>query len=286
MEIVNADLHNHFRTRTGEPFNVRYMDRILQSISKNIGRGSLIGLVNMVGREGDDRNFERFSQAISRSGIGVVKRRSGVIYVPNYDIAFVKGFEVATNIGHVLSMGVPDDLKLESSLTWQEIYRRVRDVGGANVIPHPYHFLEGVIKKLIDLGRKEEIGEMLRTSDAWEALNGEAKLFFNPNGDAIEAHKRLKREDYSLGCIGVSDGHSYSEAGVVYTRLGMPKAVSELIDNGSMGPAICEAVRASRVEDIVCQSELVPIIGATKHAIEILIHQIAHKSRQRDLTTI
>ena len=103
----------------------------------------------------------------------------------------IPGEEIKTNGGHILAIGIEEDIK---SRIANEAVEEIHDKGGIAIIAHPIRFMRPSVSKI----------------DAVEAIN--ARCFPSQNKKAMEyAEKR------GLPVTAGSDAHYLAEAGKAYT---------------------------------------------------------------------
>lgn len=107
------------------------------------------------------------------------------------DFLIIPGEEIKTNAGHILALGIYEEIK---SRDGEEVIEEIHDNGGIAVIAHPFRFSRPRVKKI----------------DAVEIING--RNFPIQNKRAIIYARKL---NYPV--TGGSDGHFIWEMGRVYT---------------------------------------------------------------------
>lgn len=272
---INTDLHTHLRTYTQTAFDSRHVEKLAEITRQKLGPGGIVGLVNMIGKEGDDRNFELFSHVAGSCGRSVYRPKDGLVYIPKLDIFFLKGLEIDTLEGHLLGFFLPENSKIPAREPWQDTVRRIQDLGGISGTPHPYSPW-GIAYNLLKKLREEEANELFQNVDFIEVLNGESRLTPGKNAQALEAYE-LVRKKRQVGAIGVSDSHSVMEVGNIYTTLYLPVSTKELFDNDKPSEKLKRAIINATPEVITCDNPIIPIIGALKHGIEIASSKLAQQ---------
>ncbi len=117
-----------------------------------------------------------------------------------YDLIGVPGIEVSTKAGHLLAIGVEEKIPKNQSL--DKTVEKVRELGGAAVIPHPFQRTRHGIKK-----KKINKLDAIETYNSWIFTgyrNRRAKKF---------AEKR------NIPGIASSDAHSIKSIGRAYTEI-------------------------------------------------------------------
>jgi predicted metal-dependent phosphoesterase TrpH len=119
---------------------------------------------------------------------------------PQYGLIGVPGVEVSTSHGHLLALGVEE--KPPKRQPFADTVERVRELGGAAVVPHPFQVTRhGVKKKRID------------DCDGVEVYN--AWLFTGYRNRRARVFAR--RRGYPR--LGGSDAHSITTLGRAYTEV-------------------------------------------------------------------
>lgn len=114
------------------------------------------------------------------------------------DFLFVPGVEVTTKEGHVLALGVRENIPKKLSI--QETIDRIHDLGGMAIAPHPYAgFRASSIK---DAVRRYKF-------DAVEVINGGTRI------RAIRKAYRVAKE-LKLPMVAGSDSHYWKDIGKIY----------------------------------------------------------------------
>lgn len=116
------------------------------------------------------------------------------------DVIVIPGIEVSSKHGHVIGLGVEEDI--ESGLSYSETVERIRDQDGVVLVPHPFQSTRhGVRKKHID------------DCDAVEIYNA----WFFTGFQNKRARKFAEGNDYPK--VGSSDAHTISMIGRAYTEV-------------------------------------------------------------------
>lgn len=156
-----------------------------------------------------------------------------------YGVTVLRGAELETDIGHVLVYGVTPQLAEEFdfanvALPYEQLFRRVRELGGFAVAAHAGRPRIGLAEHVDDRGVSLDLIE------AVEQLNG---------GSSDEENERALRlaERHGLGRVGGSDAHYVSAIGRCMTAFPRPvtsvEALVEALAEGDYYPV--------RVEDTV-----------------------------------
>lgn len=205
---IKADLHNHFSTfeNIGNVFN-----QAINIAQKNLGNGGMFGVINA-----QDKRIGRY-ETFLRQGGSKIEDLENAFYVPSKKIYVVKGQEVFTQGGHILVLGLNHGKKLQDYRTLEDSLKEAKDNNGIIIADHPF-FLDGIFTK-------QSPEESLVSLDGIEVHNGEVWLphprYYPANKKAQEFYNKIKN-DYDIGAISTSDGHSVREIGMNYTLLEKP----------------------------------------------------------------
>jgi len=125
------------------------------------------------------------------------------------DIIYLKGEEITTTKGHLLGLGIEEEIP--KGISPEEAVDNIREQGGVSIAPHPFspYGLKHLIFKL--------------PLDGMEVLNiwGTA---FRSNRRAQMAFLKL-----DLAEIGASDAHSLSMIGKMYTRVEVKEMTTDAV---------------------------------------------------------
>ena len=152
--MVKADLHNHIRT--GSKIG-SYLGKAMTKTRETLGENGVIGIINF-----GDLRYESFLE--NGKGRLDISSDGSYFYDKIEKVWGVKGQEVETDFGHLLILGVPSKIEIESRRSLDYILSSVRDFEGIIIADHPFYY-QGCRRKL-DL-RIHEI-------DGFEVHNGEA----------------------------------------------------------------------------------------------------------------
>ena len=249
---VNADLHNHLRTWTWT--GKKDFDRAVKAAFKRLGSGGVLGITNFA-----DTRYELYTRQ-PRRHFGDNKGNAIHVIEPERDLLVVKGQEVQTNQGHLLILGLMQDVHLRSSrrVTLEDALSEAEDNNGIIIADHPFYF-EGVGSYL------QRNPRILERIDALE-LNGSAiwipgKTPRHTNQKLLEFYLDITEDFPHLGVIANSDGHSFWEIGKSYSKI---RAL-----NPSNADSITSSLRAGiractpEIEDITLRPSMA---GAYLHA--------------------
>ncbi len=138
------------------------------------------------------------------------------------EISVIPGVEVTSSKGHILVLGVREDI--EPLLSPEETIRRARKLGGTVIIPHPFK------RSSHGIGSFEGLD-----IDAVEVFNSRC-LFNGANRKAVIEAKRLE-----IPGVAGSDSHIPEMVGQAYTEIDVSEntleAVLRAIREGNVSPA-------------------------------------------------
>jgi len=212
MAKIKADLHNHFSTleNIGEIFN-----QAMNIAQQNLGAEGIFGVINA-----QDKGSGRYETFLGQGG-RKAENLGNAFYVPDKGIYVVKGQEVFSEGGHILVLGLNYGVRLQDYRTLEDSLKEAQDNNGIIILDHPC-FLDGVIAKnpktYLTYFKNWRI-------DGLEVHNGEAWLphpkYYPANKKAQNIYNQIK-DDYDIGAISTSDGHSVRGIGRSYTLLEKP----------------------------------------------------------------
>lgn len=198
-------------------------NKTVDIIRKRLGPGGIIGLVNF-----EDRRYEEFadSDGYDRMNLG------NAMHFPEQDVLIIKGQEVPTREGHLLVIGVPQSVYLESDKSLDYTLDEVKDIDALNGADHPEN--------------ANGLGPFLRANpkhlerlDFLEVFNGESALSFrNANKRAQAFYDGIKNNYPLLAPMSSSDGHSLYEIAGSYTNLLMSENYREIKDSNGLVDAL------------------------------------------------
>lgn len=119
---------------------------------------------------------------------------------PEYGLIGIPGVEVSTCHGHLLAIGVRE--RPDPGLPFMETVRRVRDLGGIAIVPHPFQRSRHGVRK-----------RYLEDADAIEVYNSMVFTGYRNR----RARTFAKRRGYPK--IGASDAHYLPNVGRAYTEI-------------------------------------------------------------------
>ncbi len=256
LKKIKADLHEHWRT----PSKIKENDfnNIVNTAHKRLGKGGIVGLVNF-----EDNRYEAITRlkGYSRENLG------NAVYVPEKEITLIRGQEIPTKEGHLLSLALPEDLNLPSGEPIKETVKRIRDNNGIVVVDHPFYF-EGIG------GYLSKNQETLEDIDALEVWNASAcfgiaftPLKINANKMALEFFNSIKNNFPYLGGLCVQDGHSKYEFARSYSVLeDISRENSETISN-----SLRSSIRQHRNFEDDKRAKYFGKIGAIDHITNLIL---------------
>jgi len=132
------------------------------------------------------------------------------------DLIIVPGMEVSTPDGHIIAMGLREEIGKQSSIS--EAIDRIRERGALAIAAHPYRFWSG-------------IGEKNVLKNEWDGIDGQ-------NGRGWGFRNRQARalaERLGLPVIGGSDSHRLKTIGKAFTIIGEADTWEDVIQNIEKG---------------------------------------------------
>jgi len=147
-----------------------------------------------------------------------------------YGLLGIPGMEVTTAAGHVLALGVEE--QVPRGLSFEETLAHVRDLGGIAVVPHPFQESRSGVMARIDEAT-------LATADAIEVYN--SRLL---TGRANRQAERFAREHHLPRTAG-SDAHISEMVGQAVTKVdtGGEETVEAVLDAIRRGDTTVEGKR-------------------------------------------
>ncbi len=163
----------------------------------------------------------------------------------DYGLIGVPGVEVSTKAGHLLALGV--EKKPEKKKPLKETIERVRELGGAAVIPHPFQRTRHGVKKR-------------RINKPWpDALEIYNSWLFT--GYRNRRAKKFARKREIPG-VAASDSHSVATVGRAYTEIVFEEKGSlDEIDSAD----VVKAIRDGRTD---IQGRRVPVYKSAYHYLK------------------
>jgi len=150
------------------------------------------------------------------------------------DVLIVPGVEVSTNKGHVIGLGIVEEIP--KKMTVEETIERINELGGLPVISHPFDFTrKGIGKEVYKL--REVAIETQNASCPFQRFNEKAKQWALKN---------------KLPETGGSDAHRVKDVGMAYTIVENPiESIEELLENIRKGKTNSGGTHLSIPEKIV-----------------------------------
>ncbi len=171
--------------------------------------------------------------AVTDHNVAAVDLQDGILVVP--------GIEVSCKNGHVIGLGI--STRIPRGLTADDTIRKIQDLGGLAVIPHPY-----------DLWRSSVKPDLLTVRpDAVEVVNS-ASLFHSV------AWKRAREfaVKEGLSVVAGSDSHIPQTLGRAFTEIQSysqdVKSILEAIKNGFAVPNGRPVTAGHRIRKLVLQA--------------------------------
>jgi hypothetical protein len=152
-----------------------------------------------------DQTFTQVLERAVEMGLGAVAisdhnsiRGSREAMEIESDVIVVPAIEITSSEGHILAYDIMENI--DRDLSVYETVRRIHDLGGIAVAPHPYRIWSGLGEKAV---READF-------DAIETING--RSLEGANRRAVQLAKSL-----GLAMTGGSDAHDQEEMGKAYT---------------------------------------------------------------------
>ena len=137
------------------------------------------------------------------------------------DLLVIPGVEVSTSSGHLLALGVEEDVR--KGMDPAETIEAVEALGGIAVASHPYRMWNG-------LGEAEVRKANFKALEVWNSMS--------PKSGNLKA-RELAREN-GMGMTGGSDAHKLDRVGMAYTDFINPvetvdAAIGEIARGNTIG---------------------------------------------------
>jgi predicted metal-dependent phosphoesterase TrpH len=137
------------------------------------------------------------------------------------DVLILPAVEISSLHGHVIGLGIQE--AVEPRLTADETIRRIHNIGGLAIVPHPYDPVCECVK----------IARLMERPDAVETVNADALSFYISTWLARKDARKFKLPEF-----GGSDSHIPQTIGDAYT----------VVDSSSTSlKDILDAIRAGKV---------------------------------------
>lgn len=228
MVKSKASLHEHLRTAS----NLRQEDfnKAIDIAGQRLGDYGIFAMTNF--------NDERYEQFVSLKGYerDYVGEDKNAVYIPHKKVLVVKAQEVPTKQGHFLALGLGHEKHIKPDQTLEDTIKSAIDFGAIKIADHPF-FIAGIGPYL------ENHPELIGLFDAIETHNGEV-FYLHGNSKAAAFYNSLGWDNYQLGALSSSDGHSMHELGKSWTEIDFPniKNPKEFI------PTLKKAVRSTNLQ--------------------------------------
>ena len=248
-----ASLHEHLRTSSNlqpEDFN-----QAIDLAAARLGDHGIFALTNF-----EDKRYEYFTSlpGYSRDYIG---ENHSAIYIPEKQILVVKAQEVPTKQGHLLVLGLGIGENLKPNQTLEETIKQAIDHNAIKIADHPF-FSHGIGPYL------ENHPELIGLFDAIETHNGEA-IYGNKKAERF--YNSLGWDQYKLGALSSSDGHSMHELGKSWTEIDFPN----ITQSKEFIPSLKKAIKFADLR--TNQKNHTSYRGAIEHMAKLAIAKIAQK---------
>ena len=147
------------------------------------------------------------------------------------EIVVLPGIEISTRDGHIIGLGLSETVP--RGLSANETVRRIKELDGVSIIPHPYDLLRSSVRP----------HKLAVRPDAIEVINSSSFLH---SVTWKRARKFAEKENYPM--TAGSDSHIPETIGRAYTEVESPSKDSESVlaalRSGSVSP-IGSSIRAS-----------------------------------------
>jgi predicted metal-dependent phosphoesterase TrpH len=128
------------------------------------------------------------------------------------EVAFLPGIEISTRDGHVIGLGLSE--AVPRGLSADETLRRIKDLHGVSIIPHPYDLLRSSVRP----------HNLAVRPDAIEVINSSSFLH---SVTWKRARKFAEKENYAM--TAGSDSHIPETIGRAYTEVESPSKDTESV---------------------------------------------------------
>lgn len=169
----------------------------------------------------------------------------------DYGLVGIPGVEVSTSHGHLLAIGVEE--KPAKRQPFMDTVERVRELGGAAVVPHPFQVTRHGVKK-----------KRIKDCDGIEGYN--AWLFTGYRNRRARAFARKK----GYPCLGASDAHSITMVGRAYSEIELE---SEHERNDSV--TADDVVEAIKNGDTETRGRRAPVTRSAYHYLKASVRKTA-----------
>lgn len=263
MIPVKADLHNHFRTSS--VWKEGDFNKAIKVAHNRLNSFGMVGLVNF-----SDKRYESFVglKGYERTKIG---EKGNAFYIPEKMIFVIKGQEVPTIQGHLLVFGLGMNEHIKEGRNLEDTLKEAKDYDGIIVADHPFG-RDGLGPYL------EKNRGLLEKFDAIETFNGEAIyipiLLPQYANTKAQAFYNSIRDDFDIGQLSSSDGHSFYEIGRNWTQLNLQFDQDPRDKSGGFINDLKGAIRATgeyETEEGFDEREMnqFSLVGAYDHIIDL-----------------
>ena len=176
--------------------------------------------------------------------------RRAVDIAPNYNLVAIPGMEVSSADGHVLALGIEEEIP--AGLSFEETLSRIHEQGGLSIVPHPFQELRSGVIANIDrdtLARAEAI-EVYNSRLLTGRSNRQASRFASERGLPVTAG---------------SDAHISEMVGQAVTEVDPEEATPE---------AILEEIREGRT---VIDGHRTPLTISARQTAAAIRRRVSHR---------
>jgi len=118
------------------------------------------------------------------------------------EVVFLQGIEISTRDGHIIGLGLSESVP--RGLSADDTIRRINNLGGISIVPHPYDLLRSSVRPHTLAVRPDAI-EVINSSSFLHSVTWK------------RARKFAKRENYAM--TAGSDSHIPETVGRAYTEM-------------------------------------------------------------------
>ena len=188
---------------------------------------------------GSPREIMKLLQKKGLHGMAITEHNSikgslEALKLKSKDFVIIPGVEISTADGHLLALGVKEDIT--RNLSVQETIEKILDAGGIPIVPHLFRKMSGI--------KKEKLETIHQKIPAIEVFNGCSLPKTN-----IKTAKVAK--EFNLGGTGGSDAHDPSYVGYGYTiiestEMNIDSILSEINKKNTWGEGTTIPLQARR----------------------------------------
>jgi predicted metal-dependent phosphoesterase TrpH len=139
------------------------------------------------------------------------------------EVVFLPGIEISTRDGHIIGLGLSETIP--RGLSADETLRRIKELHGVSIIPHPYDLLRSSVRPH-NLGVRPDAIEVINSSSFLHSITWK------------RARKFAEKENYPM--TAGSDSHIPETIGRAYTEVESPSKDTEsalaAIKSGHVSP--------------------------------------------------